>query len=51
MSELDNTRRAQLLRFIDGKVQTFITVNDKELIPMLHGNAYFKIDDGVINNA
>lgn len=32
MSELDNNRRAQLLQFIDGRVQTFITVNDKELI-------------------
>lgn len=51
MSELDNSRRAQLLRFIDGRVQTFITVNDKELIPELGGNAYFKIIDGTINEA
>ena len=49
MSELDNNRRAQLLNFIDGKVQTFITVNDKELIPELSGNAYFKIESGVIS--
>lgn len=49
MSELDNSRRAQLLRFIDGRVQTFITVNDRELIPALAGNAYFKIENGVIS--
>lgn len=48
MSELDNNRRAQLLLFIDGKVQTFITVNDKELIPELPLNAYFKIVSGSI---
>lgn len=49
MSELDNSRRAQLLRFIDGRVQTFVTVNDRELIPALAGNAYFKIDNGAIS--
>ena len=48
MSELDNNRRSQLLLFIDGKVQTFITVNDKELIPDLPLNAYFKISEGNI---
>lgn len=51
MSELDDNRRAQLLLFIDGRVQTFITVNDRELIPILPGNAYFKIANGVIDNA
>lgn len=50
MSELDNQRRSQLLLFIDGRVQTFITVNDKELIPELKNNAYFKITDGIIEN-
>ena len=48
MSELDNERRAQLLLFIDGRVQTFITVNDKELIPELVNNDYFKISGGCI---
>lgn len=48
MSELDNNRRSQLLSFINGKVQTFITVNDRELIPDLIGNAYFKIEAGSI---
>lgn len=48
MSELDNQRRAQLLLFINDKVQTFITVNDKELIPELDNNAYFRITSGVI---
>ena len=51
MSELDNNRRAQLLQFIDGRVQTFITVNDKELIPALAGTAYFNIVSGIINEA
>lgn len=48
MSELDNSRRAQLLRFIDGRVQTFVTVNDRELIPELSDNAYFQIIGGTI---
>lgn len=51
MSELDNGRRAQLLQFIDGRVQTFITVNDRELIPDLAGNAYFEITGGTVNEA
>ena len=51
MSELDDSRRAQLLLFIDGRVQTFITVNDRELIPNLASNAYFRIENGVINGA
>lgn len=51
MSELDNNRRAQLLMFIDGRVQTFITVNDRELIPELAGNAYFEICSGTIRQA
>ena len=51
MSELDNSRRAQLLMFIDGKVQTFITVNDRELIPELEGNAYFEIVQGSVRKA
>lgn len=48
MSELDDSRRVQLLLFIDGRVQTFITVNDRELIPDLAGNAYFRIENGVV---
>ena len=51
MSELDNSRRAQLLLFIDGRVQTFITVNDRELIPELAGNAYFEITQGSVRKA
>lgn len=49
MSELDESRRAQLLLFIDGRVQTFITVNDKNWIPELPGNGYFKISSGMIS--
>lgn len=51
MSELDNSRRSQLLHFIDGRVQTFITVNDRELIPELSGTAYFRINAGEISEA
>ncbi len=49
MSELDDSRRAQLLLFIDGRVQTFITVNDRAMIPELKGNAYFKVSGGSIS--
>ena len=48
MSELDNSRRARLLEFIDGRVQTFITVNDRELIPGLPGSAYFEVSSGTV---
>lgn len=48
MSELDNYRRGQLLQFINGKVQTFITVNDKELIPSLEGTAFYEISQGIL---
>ena len=51
MSELDNSRRAQLLLFIDGRVQTFITVNDREFIPELAGNNYFEIVQGSVRKA
>lgn len=48
MSELDSERRTHLLKFIDGRVQTFITVNDKHLIPDLNNNAYFYIENGKV---
>ena len=51
MSELDNNRRTQLLNFIDGRVQTFITVNDRELIPDLQGSTYFEISQGKAREA
>lgn len=46
MSELDSGRRKQLLTFIDGKVQTFITVNDKELVKYLPDSKYFYVENG-----
>jgi len=49
MSELDRERRTQIISFIDEKVQTFITVNDRELIPEFSANKYFEIDNGSIN--
>ncbi len=48
MSELDADRRTHLLKFIDGRVQTFITVNDKHLIPDFNNNAYFYIEGGKV---
>lgn len=48
MSELDSERRTQILNFIDGRVQTFITVNDKNLIPELACNRYFCVNEGSI---
>lgn len=48
MSELDSERRTHLLKFIDGRVQTFITVNDKHLIPELNNNDYFYIENGKV---
>ena len=51
MSELDNERRSHLLQFIDGRVQTFVTVNDRELIPDLAANAYFEIIQGQVRRA
>lgn len=48
MSELDQYRRNQLISFINDKVQTIITVNDKTLIPDFGSNQYFNVDKGSI---
>ena len=49
MSELDENRRQQLLKFIDGRVQTFITLNDKKLVDNLVTSNYFKVVQGNIS--
>ena len=49
MSELDSNRRKQLLTFINGKVQTFLTVNDKELVKYLPDSKYFYVKNGMIS--
>lgn len=46
MSELDIKRRRQLLNFINDKIQTFITVNDKTLIYDLPQSDYFYVESG-----
>lgn len=51
LSELDGSRRACLLSFIDGRVQTFITVNDRELVPQLPECAYFEVSGGTVTEA
>ena len=48
MSELDQHRRNQLIGFINDKVQTIITVNDKSLIPDFGSNQYFSVEKGII---
>ena len=48
MSELDQHRRNQLIHFINDKVQTIITVNDKSLIPDFGSNRYFSVEQGNI---
>ena len=48
MSELDQHRRSQLIGFITDKVQTFITVNDKALVPDFSSNSYFKVENGIV---
>ena len=48
MSELDQYRRNQLIGFINDKVQTIITVNDKTLIPDFGSNQYFNVEKGNI---
>ncbi len=48
MSELDEKRRKQLLGFIDGRVQTFITLNDKSLVENLGDCHYYQVENGRI---
>ena len=48
MSELDMKRRKNLLDFLSGKVQTFITVTDKESIESFTQAKYYKVDKGNI---
>lgn len=48
MSELDSTRREQLLHFISNRVQTFITLNDRSLVEELPDCAYYEIRAGRI---
>ena len=50
MSELDKHRRSQLISFINDKVQTIITVNDKTLIPDFGSNQYFYVEKGSIKD-
>jgi DNA replication and repair protein RecF len=50
MSELDQHRRNQLISFINDKVQTIITVNDKTLIPDFGSNQYFYVEKGSIKD-
>lgn len=48
MSELDQSRRAQLMRFIKGKIQTFITATDMAYFPQTDIGMFYKIRQGKI---
>ncbi len=46
MSELDPARRNNLLDFLNGRVQTFITLTDKELINNFKNASYYYVQGG-----
>lgn len=46
MSELDATRKQNLLEFLNGKVQTFITLTEKEIVQNVSGAMFFKVEKG-----
>ena len=50
MSELDQYRRKQLIGFINEKVQTFISVNERSLIPDFNSSHYYEIEKGNVRN-
>lgn len=46
LSELDEHRREKLLGFINGTVQTFLTVNDRSLAPVRGDAAAYRVREG-----
>lgn len=46
LSELDEHRREKLLGFINGTVQTFLTVNDRSLAPVKGDAAAYRVREG-----
>ena len=46
LSELDQHRREKLLGFINGTVQTFLTVNDRHLAPVDGDVAAYRVREG-----
>ena len=46
LSELDEHRREKLLGFINGTVQTFLTVNDRSLAPVQGDAAAYRVREG-----
>lgn len=48
MSELDRSRRDQLLRFIKGKVQTFVTATDMAYFPRRELSRFYQVSGGQI---
>ena len=48
MSELDRSRREQLLAFIKGKIQTFITATDMAYFPSRNIGTFYKVRQGKI---
>lgn len=48
LSELDAHRREKLLHFINGTVQTFLTVNDRSLAPVEGDVGVYRVADGTL---
>lgn len=48
MSELDSSRRDQLIHFIKDRIQTFITATDEELFHQPKFAAFFRINQGQV---
>jgi len=48
LSELDQHRREKLLGFINGTVQTFLTVNDRHLAPVEGDVAAYRVEEGTL---
>lgn len=46
LSEMDEHRREKLLGFINGTVQTFLTVNDRSLAPVKGDAAAYRVREG-----
>ena len=46
MSELDARRKTNLLDFLNGRIQTFITLTEKEIIGNIDGAVFYKVEKG-----
>lgn len=49
MSELDVQRKANLLEFLSGRVQTFITLTEKEIVGDISSAVFYKVENGTVS--